>query len=611
MPSSQPPANVLNTKHREKQLNKYKKRLLKRDKSKQKIIPSVQASSSFCSQPANSGFFAHEDYESTSINDLCLPLYTEVNEIVSNSKKLSSQHTQTLEESSCQTVATQTDFHMLIDDELHELALDDHPMMDQNSTAAFEVYLCSMCNKQMDFICWNCCDSKKFKKLKQKQKHNSVGGKNCMVRKFYRLPTTMAVGCHSFSKDEVAKKKADNKDNNNNLAVNKNLAKSSVSNKKLERKESPLRSMENFLVSEICPKSVLAKSQDDCEKSNCDNKGNSLKNELPDSCRLCKRQKTNHLDEEGEEEKHSGGNHLESASQVISNNNRIDRLEQQKHQSEVVLVKNPSSNYVTPVSNKSTTDAVQEQSQQSKIVESSQKNMKLSKQHENNLSLVNKSTSHCIKNLSNVFSSENVVQHVHHATPIFLRKLLLPPASENVFNFDSENLTGCGKEEANIGFKKSLSAPSIDAQSLGERANNSLSPRFLKSTFTYKKRRNLSERSSVCSDDLSLSDDESLMLTPNGRNYMLDSQSLTPSSSSGRGEGARQQLWRNAFRSTSILGSLEESLFQKRLTPTFTVSAGFKGLLGASGSVKQLTIPLLTYFYELVGQSQSMPYLVG
>lgn len=59
-----------------------------------------------------------------------------------------------------------------------------------------------------------------------------------------------------------------------------------------------------------------------------------------------------------------------------------------------------------------------------------------------------------------------------------------------------------------------------------------------------------------------------------------------------------------------LLGSLEESLLQRRIAPKSQV-ADFKVLLGASGSFcpTQLTIPVASYFYELPGQHLTTPYV--
>lgn len=123
-----------------------------------------------------------------------------------------------------------------------------------------------------------------------------------------------------------------------------------------------------------------------------------------------------------------------------------------------------------------------------------------------------------------------------------------------------------------------------------------------------------SERSSVCSDELSLSDDETLLLTPNGSNLLLTASPVLPTRRTlgGSVAGGVKGLFKSAFGQRPLLGSIEESLLQRRMTPKFLVS-GFRVLLGASGAFcpKQLTIPAKSYFYELSGQSQTTPYMVS
>jgi len=66
------------------------------------------------------------------------------------------------------------------------------------------------------------------------------------------------------------------------------------------------------------------------------------------------------------------------------------------------------------------------------------------------------------------------------------------------------------------------------------------------------------------------------------------------------------------FAGRPLLGNLEESLLQRRLMPKVEVM-GFKLQLGASGGFcpTQLTIPAVSYFYELHGETLSTPYLVS
>ncbi|XP_050076469.1 uncharacterized protein LOC126563778 [Anopheles maculipalpis] len=175
-----------------------------------------------------------------------------------------------------------------------------------------------------------------------------------------------------------------------------------------------------------------------------------------------------------------------------------------------------------------------------------------------------------------------------------------------------------------------------------------LSPRFLRNAqrqFHHRtrypsERSSFSERSSIGSDEQLSDDDLSsyLLDSSNGGSYCspLSGPQLLPfedvvavagtSSKMGR-YGVRSSttacimpttqmlskvLNRNLFKfgRAPMLGTLEESLLQRRLTPKFQV-ADFKVLLGASGSFcpTQLTIPAASYFYELPGQHLTTPYV--
>lgn len=177
---------------------------------------------------------------------------------------------------------------------------------------------------------------------------------------------------------------------------------------------------------------------------------------------------------------------------------------------------------------------------------------------------------------------------------------------------------------------KSKSAPAFPFSS-PPAATGALSPRFLRSAqrqFQHRsrypsERSSFSERSSIGSDE-QLSDDDL-----SSSSYLHDStasplsacfpqQHLLPTAARRTNllPAAQQMLSkvlnRNLFKfgRGPMLGTLEESLLQRRLEPQFQV-ADFKVLLGASGSFcpTQLTIPVASYFYELPGQHLTTPYV--
>ncbi|EDS44917.1 conserved hypothetical protein [Culex quinquefasciatus] len=183
-------------------------------------------------------------------------------------------------------------------------------------------------------------------------------------------------------------------------------------------------------------------------------------------------------------------------------------------------------------------------------------------------------------------------------------------SSGGVFNFS---------ESSRLMVQKSSSAPTCHL------SPGSLSPRFLRHAYKHQRSRYLSERSSVSErssigSDEQLSEDEYPFLvdsngTSYGSNFHL-SPSTTPLSPLKFGSAQQRPFSRsfskNLFRfgRLPLLGTLEESLLQRRISPKFQV-ADFKVLLGASGSFcpTQLTIPVASYFYELPGQHLSTPYV--
>ncbi|XP_034651580.1 pneumococcal serine-rich repeat protein isoform X2 [Drosophila subobscura] len=169
--------------------------------------------------------------------------------------------------------------------------------------------------------------------------------------------------------------------------------------------------------------------------------------------------------------------------------------------------------------------------------------------------------------------------------------------SSPAFSFDLAALSHAHSqlitpEAGSLTVQKSFSAPTLPNASL------SVSPRFAKQAAAFYKRRSRhlsdrSDRSSLGSDEqLSDEDLESGMCSPAG----------SPLKSLAR--------LATQFAGRPLLGNLEESLLQKRLMPKIEVM-GFKLQLGASGGFcpTQLTIPAVSYFYELHGETLSTPYL--
>lgn len=149
--------------------------------------------------------------------------------------------------------------------------------------------------------------------------------------------------------------------------------------------------------------------------------------------------------------------------------------------------------------------------------------------------------------------------------------------------------------------QKSYSAPSFNSPQL-------LSPRFYKQAAILKRRsRHLSDRSSERS---SIGSEEHISDEEYGCG--LDN-TFSPVLSPNRQHGYLRMFGKSCgLRRRPLLGTLEESLLQNRIQPKFQVQ-GFKVLLGASGGFcpTQLTIPAVTSLYELQGETFSTPYTVS
>ncbi|XP_065088361.1 protein Atossa isoform X2 [Ochlerotatus camptorhynchus] len=210
-------------------------------------------------------------------------------------------------------------------------------------------------------------------------------------------------------------------------------------------------------------------------------------------------------------------------------------------------------------------------------------------------------------NLTNVFNVSPLAREdsgfVSSSSPI--------PIDGSVFNFPDS--------VSRLNVQKSNSAPTCQL------SPGSLSPRFLRHAYKSQRTRYLSERSSFSErssigSDEQFSDEEYPYLldftnnASNGSNLHL-SPSKLPSSPLKLGIAQRpfsKPFSKNLFKfgRLPLLGTLEESLLQRRIAPKFQV-ADFKVLLGASGSFcpTQLTIPAASYFYELPGQHLTTPYV--
>lgn len=674
--------NSLPLSHREKQLLKYKKRLQKRDKgggSKDTSTTSTSSNATSLSTADNNKLAAEPSV--TSINDLRLPpMYTPpgcsgksggqlekapYTNIESQSKVAVVSQVSPNTPSPClsQDVATQTDLQLSVDDELVEMDVDslegeEQSEVDDMMMLVDELPLspvtCQTCNKQMRLVCGSqSCDSKKRLQQLRNKYRNAMVAKRMMGsggRLLYKVPKSRS---HLWSLSSRLVDEQNGNNNNNNVAgmVNRNVEQEKSNSLEL----GPFKNTNNN-------NNYFSKSH---QIEFDDNKVSPQQTKVTEFTSLC-----NYVDDV---EKRAAVD-----LPVLFRSTAVEKKEHANHQLECYHT--PTATVATAAdlmrnktqSFKSNGDSCQKAKAES---DASFQTMKLCKLDHETVSLkrsavdfknvtptahlfctaaaagssssslpnaIIKTSVHCVKNLTSIFTNATEAAAavlVKPPTPqVMLKRLNLYTAAvaaqqqqdlePGVFNFDLEE--SGEKRTGRFAIKKSLSTPSAvasDANSCNGTAN-SLSPRFLKSASAYNKKqkrsRHLSdrssERSSVCSDELSLSDDEALLLTPNGSNLLLLTSSpvlptrrLLGCGVDGKAVGgSKGSLFKSAFGNRPLLGSIEENMLQRRLTPKYLVS-GFRVLLGASGGFcpKQLTIPAKTFFYELSGQSQTTPYMVS
>ncbi|XP_059610822.1 protein Atossa [Phlebotomus argentipes] len=485
--------------HREKQLQKYKKRLMRRDKKKMRqsgeedrwmqseedvaVAAEVEAPRQMMMTATTTRVeerrqYVGEKMPKPPINDLRPPLYftspcLEPIAPPAPPPRSATQATQTVTMvHDTITVSTQTDL------------MDCFPQ-------------CDLCNNEMQYICWNC---------------------------------------------------------DNNIIVN--LAS--------EAKVPPLNKADLLL--QAMQRTALAKCrtpEHTCDRGSCDSANGDL------DCRLCKRQKIQHI---------YGG---ERPTDVALSQFDEMSLDVADDEAGGVAEFRAEDQYRTPQSNGTAAAALHVNTTPHRVPPAEtlttggvMNTVKSSLSRVRNLPKIN---------LSSVFGeaaslrAPTMTTQEHKSSPIPIR---------NIFNFDMTPNVG-----SVVPVQKSNSAPTFNG-------SHTLSPRFIKSAAIYKRRsRHLSdrssERSSIGSDE-QISDDD----------LTLDSPMTSPIKLS------TSSTWKLPFGRRGLLGSLEESLLQRRIVPKFQVP-GFRILLGASGSFcpTQLTIPAKTYFYEMAGQTISTPYV--
>ncbi|KAJ6643798.1 Protein FAM214A [Pseudolycoriella hygida] len=576
--------------HRDRQLQKYRKRMQRRDRKKRS--DDAIDSDDFCAgpstdQPMPSALLQRQD----SINSIRLPLYSCLTSTSNSPINTAAHITKSTQTANIEkrSISTQTD-------------IGDPPYPN-----------CNFCGIEMQFVCWN-CDTKVFDATDGNYpttKH--VDKASLLLQAIQRTP--------SRKQRAQRKNEANGRKEVSNMNSNTNNCHQSASDNKM------------------------------CERSVCDSVGVEFSD-----CRLCKRQKTvhnymsnnnlsnknalndallNNKENEMDEETIADGNttfYRRTMSESLGDSDDASNVQPyqrtsitktelkmyRRAYSEDVLSCSCDDLAITKSSRPKQLDLLQVNSglPMDNFIEN-QFNTPKNHKHPNPTNYTtnplyiscreddnrteSKNIDHNLLpkiNLTSVFTISPKENDSTLETDSSPRYSDLPSATAFTFENISPVLSSTSICSATV-VHKSFSAPTFP-----NHHSPALSPRFLKSAAILRRRsRHLSdrssERSSIGSDE-QLSDEELGCGLDN-----TFSPIISPTKTATKPFPKSYPFGRR-----SLLGSLEESLLQRRITPKFLVP-GFKVLLGASGGFcpTQMTIPSVTCFYELSGQSLSTPYV--
>lgn len=549
--------------HRERQLMKYKKRLLKREKKKKIYMHSD------CLQNAEAtkldiqlqNFSTH-----ASINSIRPPLYItspspSSPSSSSNDSCVFSQATQTTH-TEMMSVSTQTD-NVNIGKKRSTLTMS-NPFEDD----ILDFPSCDFCGSGMQCICWNC--DKLFKN--NNNSNEKLDNGDLLLQSIQR----------------TALKKNEN--------LNKFWTGGSLHYKQKE-KCSTISSPKKYTVNSTAVKFIksnenhINSSNEYFERSTCDN----LINLDLSDCRLCiKRQKTKHNYNNNSKYNPSNSatllNYRRTMSESIAgfSDDEVLRSNTESTSMNCGLTFEELKSYRRAFSDDCISDS--ETVNKCQCAEISPESISPPQRSNHN---------NCLAELPTI--KKNITSPLSIKCPIELGRII--PKLNLTSIFDSPGsppaLLMNGSSDI-FPIHKSNSAPTFN-----QIYSPTLSPRFYKQAAILKRRsRHLSEKSSERS---SIGSEEQFSDEEYGCG--LDntfSPSISPSKPFYKfGKPKTGKL-------KPLLGTLEESLFQNRLEPKFQIQ-GYKVLLGASGGFcpTQLTIPAVTNLYELNSGNISTPYVVS
>lgn len=612
-PQETTPTSSLTTtlSHRERQLLKYKKRLMKRDKHKKKIQDGDQTSVSSLNTSGSEDF---EKFEDTAINDTFAPLYG-VDKVNSTAAVSNDENTNvTLKTLS---IATQTE------------AVDDVASSSK----------CNNCGENLQ--CWNCDKNQiNFKKPMTSSLSINIGS----------VVGTM-IGNKADLLLQAIQRTADaHTDGSNGGVVKRDKTEDNIFNSSKSHHGDS---------SSASPSTVAIDARSDCDTAN-DNNNYLISNnnvtvdgdkcdvqlEAETDCRLCKRQKTRHnyTASMSVSSASSGGSYRRTMSECLVGMTSEDVAEDDVDgamsysplpihncddaefnyatNSASTLDDTLSYNELKAFRRAFSEDVINQLPAESCCFESADEEDCLTikcnrcinhlKESPAALKLTPNVTLQQARPISSISPHKKLLVNgkQHQKIP----KINLSYVFDNIQNPDDSGIVQDTMEPSPT--SDNVFAFNSSPASSYPPTLNQLSPRFSRGTNPMLKRRSrhISDRSSI-SEYSNFSDDDEDVLKIASKPAEQLPVPKAPSSTSKISTLYKKFVTKThaAFNKLPLLGSIEESLLRDRFQPMAIVS-GFKLLLGASGSFcpTQLTIPAQTFFYEFHGMKHmSTPYVVS
>lgn len=592
--------------HRERQLLKYKKRLMKRDKQKKKVQDGDQTSVSSLNTSGSEEF---EKFQDTAINDTFAPLYSgngtpSKADKVANASKKSSLKTL--------SIATQTE------------------------TIGDVASRCSDCGENLQ--CWN-CDKKQTKFRSQTTSSVSVN--------IGSVVGTM-IGNKADLLLQAIQRTADAHPDGPNGVVTRDNTKDNIFNSSKPHHHGD---------GSATPSAVAIDSSDPCDTVNdnnnylINNNNNNLigndgdeksaeQQEMENDCRLCKRQKTRHnyTASISMTSNSSGGSYRRTMSECLVGMNPDDEEDEADGAMSyfsplpVHNCDDAEFNYAKNGSQISAEDALAygdlkayRRAFSEDVINQLPAESCCFESNEDDDCITIK-CNHC-KNEKTSMDSPAPLKHTPNVTLLQGRKLPSEklPVNQKIPKINLSQVFDNYQQQDDSGIVGDTSPTSDSVFAFNSSPACSypptlmqLSPRIIPrgtTSFLKRRSRHMSDRSSISEySNISDEDEEVLKAIIEPANPLPAPKA--PTSTSKISASLYKKLVTKtsaAFNKLPLLGSIEESLLRDRFQPKAIVT-GFKLLLGASGSFcpTQLTIPAQTFLYEFQGlKHMSTPYVVS